>query len=78
MKLTEKARALGTRLAERNSTRKRLRGPAHLHYAIADSITMLDRSAWQRATGKAGLFLPMLTCRVLKLPCPPILRRAMR
>lgn len=57
MKLTEKARALGAKLAERSSTRKRLRGPAHLHYAIADSITMLDRNAWQQASGQAGLFL---------------------
>jgi len=57
MKLTEKARALGAKLAERSSTRKRLRGPAHLHYAIADSITMLDRDAWQRATQHSGLFL---------------------
>ena len=57
MKLTEKARALGAKLAERSSTRKRLRGPAHLHYAIADSISMLDRGAWQQATEQSGLFL---------------------
>ncbi len=57
MKLTEKARALGAKLVERNHTRKRLRGPAHLHYAIADSITLLDRAAWLQTTADAGLFL---------------------
>lgn len=57
MKLTEKARELGKKLAERKTTRKRLRGPAHLHYAIADSITMLDASAWRAVTAQAGLFL---------------------
>ncbi|HEX7643384.1 MAG TPA: GNAT family N-acetyltransferase [Burkholderiaceae bacterium] len=59
MKLTEKARALGAKLAERNSTRKRLRGPAHLRYAVADSIAMLDRDAWQQATDRSGLFLSL-------------------
>jgi len=57
MKLTDKARALGAALMERSSTRKRLRGPAHLNYAIADSITMLDEGAWRSVTENSGLFL---------------------
>ena len=57
MKLTDKARALGNKLVERSSVRKRLRGPAHLQYAVADSIAMLDATAWRTATADAGLFL---------------------
>jgi len=57
MTLTAKARALGAKLTERTAARKRLRGPAHLHYAIADSIAMLDGAAWRKATANAGLFL---------------------
>lgn len=44
-------------LAERSSIRKRLRGPANLKYAIADSITMLDPVAWRSATADGSLFL---------------------
>lgn len=57
MKISEKARAITTLLAQRSSVRKRLRGPAHLQYAIADSITMLDAAAWKGITANAGLFL---------------------
>lgn len=57
MKLTEKARSLGASLADKAKIRKRLRGPAQLSYAIADSITMLDATAWKAVTVDAGFFL---------------------
>jgi predicted N-acyltransferase len=37
--------------------RKRLRGPAGLQYAIADSIAMLDAAAWQHIAQPAGFFM---------------------
>jgi predicted N-acyltransferase len=57
MRIAEKVRTLTTSLADKAKIRKRLRGPAHLSYAIADSITMLDAHAWKAATANAGLFL---------------------
>jgi predicted N-acyltransferase len=57
MSITSKARAIKSLLDKRKEVRKRLRGPAHLNYAIADSITMLDATAWKTVTADAGLFL---------------------
>jgi len=57
MKLTDKARAIGAALIKRTSERKRLRGPAHLNYAIADSVTLLNADAWRSVTANASLFL---------------------
>src|SRR5215831_11331468 len=37
--------------------RKRLRGPAQVHYAIADRLAMLDPGAWRELTAGAGFFL---------------------
>lgn len=57
MKLADKARALKASITEKNQTRKQLRGPAHLQYAIADSITLLDRNAWTEITGNRCFFM---------------------
>jgi predicted N-acyltransferase len=57
MKIQQKLRSVKTALSERREVRKRLRGPAQLRYAIADSIGMLDAQAWKGLTGQASFFL---------------------
>ena len=57
MKIQQTLRSVKTALSERREVRKRLRGPAQLRYAIADSIGMLDAPAWKGLTGDAGFFL---------------------
>jgi hypothetical protein len=57
MKLIDKVRAIRTALVERQSERKRLRGPAQLRYAIADALAMLDADAWRALTADAGFFM---------------------
>jgi len=57
MNIPEKIKALKTAFAERSQVRKQLRGPADLSYAIADSIGMLDRGAWQELARDSGFFL---------------------
>lgn len=57
MNIPEKIKSLKTAFAERSQVRKQLRGPADLHYAIADSIGMLDRAAWQELVKDSGFFM---------------------
>jgi hypothetical protein len=57
MNLIDKARAIRDSLAERQSERKRLRGPAQLRYAIADTLAMLDAGVWRTLTADAGFFM---------------------
>jgi hypothetical protein len=61
VKLVDKTRAATTQmkatLTEKSTTRKRLRGPANLQYAIADSIALLDKSAWNAIVGDACFFM---------------------
>ena len=57
MNLLDKARRLTTKLKDRGQVRKKLRGPADFRYAIADSITMLNREAWTRAAARGGFFM---------------------
>ncbi|MGZ5819577.1 MAG: hypothetical protein ACXWJD_12630, partial [Burkholderiaceae bacterium] len=57
MKIVEKVRTLKGAWTDKAKVRKQLRGPAHLSYAIADSITMLDSAVWKEATVHAGFFL---------------------
>jgi hypothetical protein len=57
MNLLDKARTLHRALAETSKARKRLRGPAHLRYAIADTLAMLDSGAWRALTADAGFFM---------------------
>ncbi|MCA1855597.1 GNAT family N-acetyltransferase [Massilia oculi] len=57
MRLPEKLKAFGVSCSDHLQERKRLRGPAGLCYAIADSIAMLDRQAWQGLADGAGFFL---------------------
>lgn len=57
MKIHEKAASMKAALAHRSSERKRLRGPALLNYAIADSISMLDSQAWSSLGEQASFFM---------------------
>jgi predicted N-acyltransferase len=57
MDIPEKLRALTTSFVEKSKERKRLRGPADLYYAIADSISMLDAGAWQQLADQSGFFM---------------------
>lgn len=57
MNLPGKLQSLTSALKERKQVRKDLRGPAHLYYAIADAIDMLDRSAWEQLTAGSGFFM---------------------
>jgi predicted N-acyltransferase len=57
MNIPEKIKSLKTAFAERSQVRKQLRGPADLKYAIADSIGMLDRAAWQELVKDSGFFM---------------------
>ena len=57
MNIPDKIKSLKNAFAERSQVRKTLRGPADLYYAIADSIGMLDRGAWQELVKDSGFFL---------------------
>lgn len=57
MGLRSKVAAIAERLTSRHRTRRALRGPAALRYAIADSVAMLDSNAWDAVTSDAGFFL---------------------
>jgi hypothetical protein len=57
MNIPDKIKSLKNAFVERNQVRKQLRGPAVLYYAIADSIGMLDRAAWQALVADSGFFL---------------------
>jgi hypothetical protein len=50
MNLVDQARAAKASITEKNQTRKRLRGPANLQYAIAYSIALFDKKAWAAIT----------------------------
>lgn len=56
-KILEKVRTTAAQLKVRGELRKRLRGPAQLQYAIADSISLLSADAWHAATANSGFFL---------------------
>ena len=57
MNIPEKIKSIKNAFAARSQVRKQLRGPAQLCYAIADSISLLDRSAWETLVKDAGFFL---------------------
>ncbi|MFT3736246.1 MAG: GNAT family N-acetyltransferase [Rhodocyclaceae bacterium] len=70
LKLPAKARELGAALRQRRSERKRLRGPADLHYAIADSVSMLNADAWRALTANAGIFMSIEYLAMLERVLP--------
>jgi len=71
MKITDQIRSLTTSLKERSATRKRLRGPADLHYAVADGIDMLDAAAWGALAARSGFFMSADYLRTLERVLPP-------
>ena len=70
MTLAAKARSLGASLLAIHEERKRLRGPANLQYAIADSISMLDAGHWRSLTSGASFFLSHDYLRALEPVLP--------
>lgn len=54
MKLPAALQNLTSALIQRQKEHKRLRGPADLHYAIADSISMLDAGSWNEVTTQSA------------------------
>ncbi len=70
MNLLDKARVLGATIQRRSQIRKQLRGPADFHYAIADSIGMLNRSAWTEAAARGGLFMSWQYLSAMELVLP--------
>ena len=59
MKLPATLQSITSALRERQKERKRLRGPADLYYAIADSISMLDGASWQELAAQSGFFMSL-------------------
>ncbi|MES3024811.1 MAG: GNAT family N-acetyltransferase [Pseudomonadota bacterium] len=70
MNIPDKLRAITSSLSERSSERKRLRGPANLYYAIADSIGMLDAQAWQALGAECGFFMSVDYLKALEPVLP--------
>lgn len=68
--LKQKVRAVSATLAER----RRLRGPANLHYAIADSLSMLDCTVWQRLAEPMGFFMSVPYLQMLESSLPANIR----
>ena len=57
MKLLNKAKAAAAAIKDKVDTRKQLRGPADLRYAIADTISALNPEHWRAITQNASLFM---------------------
>jgi hypothetical protein len=70
MGIATKARSLGASLIALHAERKRIRGPANLQYAIADSISMLDAGHWRALTAGASFFLTHDYLRTLENVLP--------
>lgn len=70
MNIPEKLRSIKASLSERSRERKRLRGPADLNYAIADSIELLDAAAWQALAQHAGFFMSFGYLKALEQVLP--------
>jgi predicted N-acyltransferase len=70
MKIPSALKSLTTSLLERKKEKKRLRGPADLHYALADSISLLDALAWREVTAQAGFFMSLDYLRTLEQVLP--------
>lgn len=66
MHIPHKLRSLTTSLSARSEQRKRLRGPADLGYALADSIDMLDVATWERLAAPSGFFMSVAYLRALE------------
>lgn len=70
MNIASKLKSITSSLSERSQTRKALRGPADLYYAIADSIGMLDPGTWEELSKDAGFFMSLPYLRALEKVLP--------
>ncbi|GAB2889034.1 hypothetical protein GCM10027046_16860 [Uliginosibacterium flavum] len=70
MKISDRLGALKQSITHRHQERRRLRGPADLHYAIADSISMLNAADWLAATAHSSYFLSLDYLRALEPVLP--------
>jgi predicted N-acyltransferase len=70
MTISEKIRTIKTALTVRSEERKRLRGPASLYYAIADSVDMLNADTWITLTSAAGFFMSFAYLKALEQALP--------
>lgn len=70
MNIASKLKSITSSLTERSQTRKALRGPADLYYAIADSIGMLDPGTWEELAKDAGFFMSLPYLRALEKVLP--------
>lgn len=60
MKWADNARVAKAPISESKNERRRLRRPAHLRYAIADSIALLDQNAWTKIANTHSFFMSPL------------------
>lgn len=70
MNISNKLKSIKSAISERMAVRKQLRGPADLSYAIADSIVMLDRDAWQALAAPSGFFMSAAYLEALETVLP--------
>ncbi|MES2259616.1 MAG: GNAT family N-acetyltransferase [Pseudomonadota bacterium] len=70
MHIPDKLRSIKASLLERSQQRKRLRGPADLYYALADSIGMLDAGAWRELAKESGFFMSIDYLKALESVLP--------
>jgi Acetyltransferase (GNAT) domain len=70
MNISDKLHSIKTSLTERSNERKRLRGPADLHYAIADSIGMLDAGTWRQLADQSGFFMSTAYLKAMESVLP--------
>ncbi len=70
MNIKEKIKSITSSLSERSSTRKALRGPADLSYAIADGIDMLDAATWEDLAAQCGFFMSRSYLKTLEQVIP--------
>ena len=70
MNIPNKIKSIKSAISDRLQVRKELRGPAALYYAVADSIAMLDRAAWQALAGPSGFFMSAAYLEALETVLP--------
>lgn len=71
MNIPGKLKAITASMVEKGKERKRLRGPADLYYALADSISMLNETAWQGLADQSGFFMSVAYLKTLERVMPP-------
>lgn len=70
MKLKDQLNKLAATNQARRATKKRLRAPTDLNFALADSINLLNETAWDAVTQHSGFFLSRAYLAMLEKVCP--------